>query len=250
MREYINTEGSIWIDRVAIADAELQRARLGGIAIVRNATYPGHVVSWQFAPAGADERVAILVPEATRDRIRIVAYNTDTTPVTATMTAWDVEPGRWTVAQATGEGLTRIPEGAAAGPPVDLERSAGIPVTFAPRTTTVVEMRLVSKGTPYWRRPDLGISREDVATNGATIRVTMHSLGAEAAPSATLVLRDRSGRVLGRVATPALPAPLDLRPRRAHVVLRAPAGADLTGGSLAIESAGPEVTQRNNVVRF
>ncbi|MBE3134934.1 MAG: LamG domain-containing protein, partial [Acidobacteria bacterium] len=30
LREYINTEGSLWIDRVNVPDAELQRARLGG----------------------------------------------------------------------------------------------------------------------------------------------------------------------------------------------------------------------------
>src|SRR6185503_17727060 len=65
VREYINTEGSVWIDRVTANDAELQRARLGGVAIVRNSTYPGHVVSWTFAAPDDEERVAILVPEAT-----------------------------------------------------------------------------------------------------------------------------------------------------------------------------------------
>ena len=31
LREYLNTEGSLWIDRVNVDNAELQRARLGGI---------------------------------------------------------------------------------------------------------------------------------------------------------------------------------------------------------------------------
>ena len=62
LREYINTEGSLWIDRVNVPDAELQRARLGGIALVRNFILPGHAVSWRFAGAGDEERVAILVP--------------------------------------------------------------------------------------------------------------------------------------------------------------------------------------------
>ena len=70
-REYINTEGSLWTDRASINHAELQRARLGGIALVRNAYVPGQAVSWTFASAGDEERVAILVPDATPTRLRV-----------------------------------------------------------------------------------------------------------------------------------------------------------------------------------
>ena len=55
-REYINTDGSLWIDRIAdgggFNTGDLQRARLGGIALQRDRIYPGNVVGWQFdAPA-------------------------------------------------------------------------------------------------------------------------------------------------------------------------------------------------------
>ena len=50
-REFINTEGSLWIDRIYFNNGELQRARLGGCADA-NYVYPGNVVSWKFdAPA-------------------------------------------------------------------------------------------------------------------------------------------------------------------------------------------------------
>ena len=49
-REWINTEGSLWIDRVTdsagpmFVNTELQRARFGGVALIRNHIYPGNAV--------------------------------------------------------------------------------------------------------------------------------------------------------------------------------------------------------------
>ena len=91
--EYINTEGSLWIDRVGVPTAELQRARLGGVALVRNALYPGHAVSWRFAAPANDQSVAILIPDATPTAFKVIAYNLETTPVQATMTGWNIDPG-------------------------------------------------------------------------------------------------------------------------------------------------------------
>jgi hypothetical protein len=87
LREYINTEGSLWIDRVTVPMVEIQRARLGGVALVRNMYVPGHAVSWRFDGANADEKVGLLVPDATPRRIRVLTYNMDNAPVTAEMTA-------------------------------------------------------------------------------------------------------------------------------------------------------------------
>ncbi len=51
-RQFINREGSLWIDRIYFNNGELQRARLGGVALMRNYDYPGNVVSWKFAAPG------------------------------------------------------------------------------------------------------------------------------------------------------------------------------------------------------
>jgi hypothetical protein len=82
-REWINTEGSLWIDRVTdsagpmFVNTELQRARFGGVALVRNHIYPGNAVSWRFmAPAKATS-LGILIPEATPDHVKIIVYNLD-----------------------------------------------------------------------------------------------------------------------------------------------------------------------------
>jgi len=252
LRAYINTEGSLWIDRVNVEHAELQRTRLGGVALVRNSYVPGHAVSWRFDAPDGDERVAILVPDATPQRVRVVGYNLDSAPVNAQMTLWDIEPGTWEVTQGTRADAAAGPLANASTRSVEVGRSSDLPVTFEPRTVTVMELRLVSKGTPHWARPDLGIGKDDIRTSGRTISVTVHSLGALDAPASRVVVRDAAGREIAGAGVPALEAPLDLRPRTTTVTLRLPPGATWPGGRISVETARgvQEITILNNTVRF
>lgn len=252
LREYINTEGSLWIDRVNVPMAEIQRARLGGVALVRNMYVPGHVVSWRFDGMNADEKVGLLVPDATPRHIRVLSYNLDNQPVTAEMTAWDVDPGTWEMTVGTRAGLADGPLANASTKTIDLERSASVAVTFAPRTYTVIELRHVSAGTPYWARSDLGLVRDDIRVTGRTMNVTVHSLGSVDAPASRVVLRDRSGREVASTKVPALKAPTDLKPRRATVSLSLPRNVDWTGGRVTIEAARgvKEITLRNNEAKL
>ena len=116
------------------------------------------------APAN-DQSVAILVPVGTPDHIRITAYNLDQQPVTAHMTGWEIDPGKWEITQGTAKRTE------------DFERSRDLTFTFAPHTTTELDLKLVKPGVPYWSRPDLGIDREDIKVNGSRMTVTVHSLG-------------------------------------------------------------------------
>src|SRR5207244_7318797 len=93
LREYMNTEGSMWIDRVDVPYAELQRARLGGIAMTRGSLYPGHSVSWTFHAPANEESTAILIPNATEQSLKIIAYNLGASPVAATTTGLDLDHG-------------------------------------------------------------------------------------------------------------------------------------------------------------
>ena len=255
-REFINTKGSLWIDRIYFNNGELQRSRLGGVALMRNYCYPGNAVSWRFDAPADDQSVAILIPEATPDHVKIIAYNLDRVPVTAQMTGWEVDPGEWTMTQGTQASIGN------AGPALDapvqnqmtqtvaFERSKSVSITFAPRTTTVIELTLKAKGVPYWSRPDLGIDPEDVKVSGSTIAVTVHSVGAVDAPASKVVLRGRDGKALATADVPALQAPADLTPRTAKVKLAVPAGVDLKGATVTVESGGdlPEITLLNNSV--
>ena len=94
LREYINTEGSLWSDRVVVANRELQRSRLGGIALVRGSINSGHAVSWKFKAPANEESVAILVPEAKPSELKILVYALDQKPVDATMTGMGHRSGQ------------------------------------------------------------------------------------------------------------------------------------------------------------
>ncbi len=252
LREYINTEGSLWIDRVNVADADLQRARLGGVALARNAYYPGHAVSWKFLAPANEESAAILIPNATPQSLKIIAYNLSRSPVRATLTAWDVEPGRWEVTQGVDTNDDDAADGDTSNRTVELERTGEVELTLPPRAATVITLKLISKGTPYWSRPDLGIGRDDIVVQGGRVLVTVHSLGAADSPPTTLALSDREGKVLATAAVPGLKAPSDLMPKTVTLTLDVPAGSRIDGGSVVIdpESATKEITRINNRVKL
>lgn len=210
------------------------------------------MVGWQFDQPASDESVAILIPDATPDHFKVIAYNLDAVPVKAHMTGWEIDPGKWEITQGTQTDATTGPLQGGVTRTADFERSSSLDVTFPPHTTTVLELKLVEKGVPYWSRPDLGIDPGDVKVEGKTMKVTVHSLGSVDAPASKVVLRDRTGKVLAAAKAAPLKAPLDLVPKTEVVTLVLPANADWQGGSVTIESSGnlPEITQRNNRVQF
>jgi hypothetical protein len=130
------------------------------------------------------------------------------------------------------------------------ERSRDLEITFPPHVTTVIELKLVEKGVPYWSRPDLGIGADDVTVEGGRLKVTVHSLGSVDAPASKVVLRDKAGKVLASAAVPGIKAPVDLFPKTAVVELSPASGADWKGGSVTVELRGKvsEITQMNNRV--
>jgi hypothetical protein len=250
--EFINTEGSLWIDRVSVPTAELQRARLGGVALVRNGTFPGHTVSWKFrAPAKAED-VAILLPDATATSFKVIAYNLAATAVQATMTGWNIDPGIWEILQGIDTNDDDTADGSIETRSALFERTRSIELTFAPHATTVLTFKLKSPGKPYWQRPDLGIDPQDVEVRGNEVRVTVHSLGSVGAPESEIVLRDHAGRAIATGKIPAIEAPLDLRPKTVEVLLKLPGETAVAGATVEIDPghALTEITTLNNTVRL
>ena len=178
-----------------------------------------------------------MIPESTPDHLKIVAYNLDQIPVKARMTGWEVDPGQWEMVQGTQDVVTGAVQGQSTRTAA-FERSKEVEITFPPHQTTVIEMKLVTKGVPYWSRPDLGIDPEDVKVEGGRMKVTVHSVGSIDAPAATVVLRDKDGKVLGQASVPALKAPIDLLPKTATVTIAIPGKAEWKGGSVTVEVEG------------
>ena len=249
-RMYMMTEGHLWTDRVQIPSEQLQRARLGGIGARRNQTFGGNVVAWRFAaPAKADD-VAILAPDARQDRFKVIAFNLSDRPVDATLIAADITGGRWKlVSGRDADGDDRI-DADRTERELDLERTDELPVTLAPKQSTVLEFELVKAGEPSWQRPDVGIGIDDVKLAKGEVAVTVHSLGALDAPAGVVILEDRAGKEVVRAPFAALKAPVDLRPKTTTVRLKASARTDLAGYRvrLVLDGGGREITQRNNSV--
>jgi len=236
---YMYTEGHWWSDRVEQPNEILQRERLGGIALKRNQTYPGNIVSWRFDTPGAAEQVAILLPGATPDHFKVIAYNSSERPQAATMTTWAVTGGRWRMTNlATGQ-TGELP----------LERSASTRLNFPPHVTTTLDFRLASPGTPPEQRPDIGIGPDDVEVKGRNVRLMVHSLGSMDAPAGVATIEDAAGHVLATTPIPPITAPRDLVPHTAAVTLRLPS-APPQGIRAKIRLAGgaAEVTTLNNEV--
>lgn len=250
--DYINTEGSLWIDRVGVPYAELQRARLGGVALVRNAVFPGHVISWRFAAPANDQSVAILVPSATTTEFKVIAYNLESEPVHATMTGWNIDPGIWDVTQGVDTNGDDEVDAQIATRTVPFERTKSLELTLPPRATTVLTLKHKSAGTPYWQRPDLGIDPQDVTVEHGSVHVRVHSLGSVSAPASNLVLRNAAGQVVGSADIPALAAPVDLQPKTADVTISLPSGISATGMSVEIDPDHriEEITTINNLVKL
>ena len=252
MLNYINTEGSLWIDRVGVHHADLQRARLGGIALVRNGTYPGHVVSWRFRAPASEQSLAILIPEATATAFKVIAYNLDGQPVHATMTGWNIDPGQWEITQGIDTKGADVADQRLQTRTARFERSSSIDLTFAPRATTILTFKLKTPGTPYWQRPDLGLDPSDVRIDGRSVKVRIHSLGSVDAPASTLAIRDHTGRIVATAGVPPIPAPVDLFPKTTEIQLTLPANANVEGGSIELDPDHriEEITTANNSIKL
>jgi hypothetical protein len=217
---------------VELPSENLQRSRLGGVALKRGWIWPGHTVSWRFEHDADAEAVAILVSGATPTKFAIEAFNTTDHPVKAVMTGWNVTAGEWRVTSASGART------------VPLERSAGVDLDFAPGDNAMT-LELVKAGPPVEGRPDLGIGAEDLARKGGSLTVVVHSLGAVDAVGGTLAVEDAAGKVVGQAPIPPLKAPRDLLPKTATVKLALPAA--LKGGRVRVSLPTAEVTQLNNI---
>lgn len=247
-REYMNTEGHWWSDRVEAPSEFLQRLRLGGIGLKRNQSWPGHTVSWQFAQPDGAEQVALLVHAPSRERFKVIAYNLGNTPLDATMTGWNIAAGTWRIRSGMDRDGDDVIDGKAEVREVMLEKSASTQLRFVPKQNQVFEFELVTPGTPVETRADLGIGRGDLKIEGERVQLTVHSLGHVGTGAGYAVLEDARGREVARVAVPALEAPLDLSPRMATVELQMPAGFKREGASVRVglDDDGAEVTKLNN----
>ena len=245
---YFNTEGHWWSDRVEARHDLLQRARLGGVALSRNKTYPGHRVSWRFDDSDGALHVALLMPRAQRDQFKVIAYNTSDKPQSAKMTGWNIAAGEWQVKtgiDTTGDDKANKQHEQRR---VHFEKTKTLDFTFPPKATLIIDMQLHKATAPVEQRPDLCIGRGDVTLKGNQLVVTVHSLGHDDTSAGVLVVEDREGNEIQRATIPPLAAPTDLLPKTAQLQVKLPRGFNTKTARVrvALANGAAEITQANN----
>jgi hypothetical protein len=252
IREYYNTYGYPWIDRVYFEPDEIQYDRLGGVSHKRGScVYPMNRIRWEFENPGDDEKVAVLSPCATDKLIKLVVYNLSGTAVKADIIGFEVSPGKWRISSGVDTTENDKADKVRAWEE-DFERSKRISVSFDPGAYTIITMECLSQGLDYWRRPDLGIGKEDVVFYPHGMNVRIHSLGAVDTPETTIALKNASGEILKTCDIPSIQAPSGLWPRYWDVIFNLHGVESLEGCYLEIDPEKKlcEITRENNTVRL
>jgi hypothetical protein len=250
--DYINTTGSLWTDRVVTYEDELQRARLGGVALTRGFIFPGNAVSWEFEKPVSSESVAIAISSATMSAVNMKVFNLDEDKVKAKCSSWNLLPGTWEVTQGIDENGDGISEINIITEKVTFERSKPITFNFPSQKNIIVDLKLVQKGLDYSERSDLAIGNDDVKIDANKIIVTIHNLGAVNSKPTTVVLVNSDGTNLSEITVPEIKAPLDLIPKTAEVTLTVPNGTNLNSLSIQIDPQEilTEITRDNNIIKL
>jgi hypothetical protein len=254
VRQYINTEGSIWIDRLSPFNPAIQEDRLGGVALTRTSVlYPAHFVSWQFRSPAKYDDVAIFLPSPSESEIKIIAYNLAVNSVNASVNIWDVKPGKWIVHQGLDTDDDQLIDSFETSNIVNLERGKELPLVFAPRKYNIVILKLIepSKG-ELQELPDLAIGPEDIKIGGKEVTIRVHNIGGAMSPLTILELRDGRGKLIATAQVPSLEAPVDLLPRWKEISFHIEPGTDLAHGSLQLDPDGKitEITRINSQLKW
>ncbi|MBR1920162.1 MAG: hypothetical protein IJ831_11120 [Spirochaetales bacterium] len=255
VREYYNTLGSPWIDRVEIRYQEIQYDRLAGIGYERRyVAYPRNMISWRFEREGDDESIAILSPVALDDRIKLIICNISDHAVEADMLGAEMTPGRWSYSFGIDESDSDRIENLLCEGELYWERGLPLHLSIPAGRTCVFDAHLVEKSSDLPQdRYDLGISRDDLFLFEHGLNVRIHSLGAVPSPEGIkVVLKRPDGSVALDCELPSIEAPTDLYPRTWDVIFNTWQIEDLTGYTVEIdpESKGHETTRNNNSVRI
>ena len=235
-REYINTEGSLWTDRVNFSPDYLQTVRLGAMEMNRQSHHaPSNPVYWRFVDDNDAEKVGIIVTTPSSETLNVEFYNTGSKPISVDMKGMQIRSGNWKVNE---NGKTRN---------VEFGRGRSLRLTVPPHKDYHISMQLTKADEEYNMLTDLAIGKEDVTISGDRIEVRVHNLSGKDSDETEVVLKDRKGRIVERKSLPAISAPNDLLPKTAVITF------DMTAkdiGSIEIdpENKVKEIYENNNNV--
>ena len=209
--EYINTEGSVWTDRLRFEVDLIQESRLGGIAMNRTEhMVPLNLVGWKFENDSDAENIAILFGKKERDDFSIDFYNKSRKAVTVKMRGVEVLGGNWELSCDKNKRTVRFGRGC--------ELSIKVPAGKEYH----IDMRLLDKGSDFNTLTDLAIAASDININDRHISVTVHNISGADGGNVDIALTDLVGNILSSNTIPAITAPSDLSPKTADITLDLP----------------------------
>ncbi|MFO1186842.1 MAG: LamG-like jellyroll fold domain-containing protein [Alphaproteobacteria bacterium] len=238
---YMMTEGEWWSDRVEYPGEELQRSRLGGVALIRNQITPGYLVSWRFSAPATAASVALLVRQPAPEKLAVIGFNLEEKAVRAAMTPWDLPAGTWSMTSGVDRNGDDKPDAPSAAREIVLERSRPVDLEFPPGETTAFEFALTKPNAPVSERPDLGIGPKDIRFDKNALVVSVHNLGAVEASKRILSIEDTSGRSLAQAPVPPIAAPIDLAPKTTEIRVALPAGGEAERSVCASKAKRPKL---------
>ena len=245
VRMKMQTEDQWWTDRVELPSDQLQRARLGGVAHMRNRIVPGNRISWRFDDPENALKVAVLVRKPAKDGFRVVVWNMSSTPIAADISGAEITPGQWRVSQGVDVNEDDKPD-AGQTSTVDFGPGQAVPVILPPGAS-VIEFALTEAGPALSTRADVGIGAADLVRRGGRLSVTVHGLGAVASPAGRVVIEGVDGTVLATARFGPLAPPNDLQPKTETVAVRLP--RNLIAGTqvrLVLDGEPDEISVANN----
>lgn len=235
LRQYINTDAQLWVDRCVIDVGPIQEDRCGGVAHVRFALYPRNNIRWTFI-SGSECDVAILVRYGEKDKVELVAYNLSDSPVKARMDYDGLINGEWVLKH---DGIEKM---------IHVNRfEKGEVISFEPGYNRI-SLNLVKKEENK-RKADLAMSAGDIIIRDDCVRVMVHNIGGAESAYVRISLLDENGIEIRHNFIPPLPAPDDLYPKKMEIPLWT-RGIDLSKCSIVIDKdrVGDEMTRENNCV--
>jgi hypothetical protein len=242
---WLLTEAEPYTDRIPYPGRTLLPILYLGAPTSGKSHVPAHWVSWE----GGGTDFAALVLEARPDGLKALVYSFADAPRDIRMRLWRLPHGKYDVVVGVDRDDDDKMDEVIGERKRELARGDAVEFTAPPDEALVLELRLLEQLEQITARPDLAIGPDDVAREGGLVKVTVHNIGAAAAPASRVELRDAQGKVICKADVPALEAPLDLRPRTAEVSL--PWAKVPVGGCQVVLDPGDtikEITEVNNVV--
>ena len=239
--EFINTEGSVWTDRLRFDVDLIQESRLGGIAMNRwEHMVPLNLVGWKFDKDEDADKVAIHFEKSERDNFSVVFFNTSKKTVSVTMSGVETLGGEWEMNYNSHKKL------------VNFGRGRKLSFKIPPGKEYQMNMRLISKGVDFNHLPDLAISSSDIELDGNMLRVTAHNISGVSIDGMRICFADSNGKKLIEKEVPNIPAPSDFLPKTAMIIFDIP--DNFKNGNYQIildpDNMIEEIYEENNIAEF